>query len=317
MTAKTEFPVGSAIWPGVSSVGGNADKDTQEKIRGLITELAEYLASALEQVGISRFVFPLFRPFNALFALNQNHLFCVISPLSGGVASLRFMDWRDSPAGTTLEETVSEVKRQLGWTDLTSFEVPATLLADSSQRRRERLRTITQGSAQQVRTQLLRKERRVTLRPIFRTQPEDMELDETLCFVLMPFQPPFDRIYKKVLVSAIREGGLKPLRADEIFTTTPIVEEIWSHIATARLVIADVTGRNANVFYELGLAHAVGKPVIILTQSSEDVPFDIAYIRYFTYTDDERGWAKLREDLARAIETALAEPAGVPGLRDS
>lgn len=71
------------------------------------------------------------------------------------------------------------------------------------------------------------------------------------------------------------------------------------------VVIADCTGRNANVFYELGLAHPLGKPVILLTQSEKDVPTDVIHIRYITYAPTVRGFAKLESNLRRTLRDTL------------
>jgi hypothetical protein len=275
-------------------------------MRSLVTELAEYVSDSLEAVGVSRFAFPLFRPSNALFALTADKLLCVGSPLSGGVASLRFLDLREKHPSPTLEQLVNDVGRQLGWIDTFSFQTPSTLLSASTEAREGHLRQLAGDFAARIRAEVQHQQRRVILHPIFQTQPENMELDDQLCFVLMPFQAAFNRLFQNVIEPVIKESGLKPLRADQVFSPTPVVEDIWVHIATARLLVADVTGKNPNVFYELGVAHTVGKPVIVIAQNKADVPFDIAYIRYFLYADDEQGWKKLRSDLESAIAAALS-----------
>jgi hypothetical protein len=79
---------------------------------------------------------------------------------------------------------------------------------------------------------------------------------------MMPFGEWFDRYYQEIYVPAIREAGFEPVRADELFTTGSVVEQIWDQIVKAKLLLADLTGKNANVFYELGLSHAARKPVV-------------------------------------------------------
>ena len=69
-------------------------------------------------------------------------------------------------------------------------------------------------------------------------------------------------------------------RADDFFTTEQVVDEVWTASLKTKLVIADCTGRSPNVFYELGLEHAIGKPTIVITQNHDDVPFDIRAWRY-------------------------------------
>ncbi len=76
------------------------------------------------------------------------------------------------------------------------------------------------------------------------------------CFVITPFGLPFDRYYKNIFVPAIEEAGLRPVRGDSIFLPSAIMQDIWRLLSDAKILIADMTGRNPNVFYELGLAHA-------------------------------------------------------------
>ena len=81
------------------------------------------------------------------------------------------------------------------------------------------------------------------------------------CFVMMAFAPPIGDYYTKVYEPAIRKAGLRPVRADsEIFGTGKVMEQIWSGIRSAKVLVAELTKRNPNVFYELGLAHALQKP---------------------------------------------------------
>jgi len=138
----------------------------------------------------------------------------------------------------------------------------------------------------------------------------EFKSEPRLCFVLMPFDKsedrskPFMRVYK-VIKATVRKAGLRCKRADEIFGPTPIVQDIWGHINKAILVIADLTGRNANVFYEIGLSHALPKKVVFLTQTMNDVPFDLKHIRYIEYRNTDAGRKKLARDLLRAIKVSL------------
>jgi len=79
---------------------------------------------------------------------------------------------------------------------------------------------------------------------------------------MMPFGEWFDRYYQEIYVPAIKEAGFERVRADELFTTGSAVEQMWEQIEKAKLLLADLTGKNPNVFYELGLAHAARKPVV-------------------------------------------------------
>jgi hypothetical protein len=137
--------------------------------------------------------------------------------------------------------------------------------------------------------------------PIFRARPKGV--DPTRCFVLMPFSAPFDRLFAEVIVPATEAIGLRCLKADNFFSPTPIIEDIWTQIVRSALIIADVTGKNPNVFYELGIDHTLGKPVTIITQNKSDIPFDISYLRCFEYSDDVNGRGKLMSDIMDSLTT--------------
>jgi hypothetical protein len=87
------------------------------------------------------------------------------------------------------------------------------------------------------------------------------------------------------------------MRADDIFAPgNYITENIWKLVNRSALLIADVTNKNPNVFYELGIARTVGRDVILISQKKEDVPFDIQNLQYYLYTYDENGKQKLSDD---------------------
>ena len=134
-----------------------------------------------------------------------------------------------------------------------------------------------------------------------------MTLDPNYCFVLMPFVQEMKPIYEDHIRPVVKKCGMTCSRADEITGTNLITVDIWEHINRARFIIADLTGQNANVFYEVGLAHAVGKDVILLTQTMGDVPFDLRPLRCVEYTYDPRGVKTLEKQLKDTIETLIGE----------
>src|SRR4051812_3521616 len=97
-----------------------------------------------------------------------------------------------------------------------------------------------------------------------------------LCFVVMPFRAELNFFYLYLRRYLQERHGLRVERGDHRILTVPILDKIREQIIEAKVLIADITGRNANVFYELGLAHAFEKSVILITQDEdEDVPTDI------------------------------------------
>ena len=78
--------------------------------------------------------------------------------------------------------------------------------------------------------------------------------------------------------------------------------DVWAVVYQSRVVIADCTTRNPNVFYEIGMAHTVGKPVILITQNEDDVPFDLRHIRYITYEYTPPGMVSFEASLTKTIQ---------------
>ena len=133
--------------------------------------------------------------------------------------------------------------------------------------------------------------------------------------VLMPFAEELRPLYADHMKVVAERLKLTIARADDFFTTEHIVEEIWSAIALSEIVIANCTGRNPNVFYEIGLARAIGVPVILITRSSDDVPFDLRQRRYIHYEFTPRGMKAFEEALKKTIETIRADPRNVQDKR--
>jgi hypothetical protein len=124
-------------------------------------------------------------------------------------------------------------------------------------------------------------------------------------FVIMPFSVELQPVYDDHIRKCAEELHLRVGRGDDFFTAHSVMEDIWKAVLGARVVIADCTGKNANVFYEIGLAHAIGKPVILITQNSDDVPFDIRYLRYIQYDFTPRGMQVLERRLIDTLRGTL------------
>lgn len=129
------------------------------------------------------------------------------------------------------------------------------------------------------------------------------------CFVMMPFKDPFGGYYDTVFKPAITKAKLAPVRADDLFRPGVIVSDLWQMIQEAKILLAELTTKNANVFYELGLAHAIGKPVILVCENLDDVPFDLQQLRILIYDKNNPEWGKeLSEKITRAIAETLDKP---------
>lgn len=129
-------------------------------------------------------------------------------------------------------------------------------------------------------------------------------LPKPFVFVLMPLNPSFDDIYKFGIKGAADDVGAYAERVDEQIFMEGILDRIFNQISKADIVVADMTGRNPNVFYEVGYAHALGKIVILLTQNSEDIPFDLKHRQHTVYGGKIE---TLRNELATKLEWAIRE----------
>jgi len=135
-------------------------------------------------------------------------------------------------------------------------------------------------------------------------QASVIESASRLCFVMMPFGKRFDEVYRLGIAPAASENGLIALRADEMASSGFILEQIRTAIQQSRICVADVTGSNPNVLYEVGYAQAIRKPIVLLVGEGAQLPFDIAHQRVIVYGDDIES---TRERLGGAIALALSD----------
>jgi hypothetical protein len=138
-------------------------------------------------------------------------------------------------------------------------------------------------------------------RPSVFTIPAHEKIEPALVSVMMPFDAGFAPVYDS-LKATVARVDLRCRRVDEIWENPAIIQDIVSLIDRSRVVICDCTGRNPNVFYEIGIAHTLGREVILITQNKGDIPFDLRHLRYVLYLNNAEG----REALSTALETRLS-----------
>lgn len=148
----------------------------------------------------------------------------------------------------------------------------------------------------------------VAPRPKVFSWPADRSRDPSLVAVMMPFDARFNRVYE-TLQEAATDAGLRCHRADDVWEQDHIMDDVASLIWRARAVISDFTGKNPNVFYETGIAHALGRDVIQITQSTDDVPFDLRSIRFVRYLANDEGFERLRKQVADRLRDLVTRPA--------
>lgn len=114
----------------------------------------------------------------------------------------------------------------------------------------------------------------------------------------MPFSSDYDDTYKLGIKSACEEAGFFAERVDEQKFSESILERIYRQILAADIIIAVMSGRNANVFYEVGYAHALEKQCVLVTNSASDIPFDLKHHKHIVY---DGSLAKLKSELTEDL----------------
>lgn len=152
-------------------------------------------------------------------------------------------------------------------------------------------------------TDIVRKGMPLKSHPIFGEPIKDFEAADV--FVIIPFRNEFQTVYKQVIKPVVEGVGLSIRRGDDFFSGQRIMDEVWSSLVNSKLCIAECTGLNPNVFYELGIAHMLGIPTILIMREGHEIPFDIHDRRVIMYQEGEEGFRDLHQHLHKAVQTEL------------
>lgn len=132
------------------------------------------------------------------------------------------------------------------------------------------------------------------------------EMDPQLVALMIPFDVSFTRVCKTIK-SAATSLSLKCERADDIFENSVLVQDIFTLIFKASIIVCDCSGKNSNVLYETGIAHLLGRSVILITQNLDDIPFDLRHHRIITYLNDSAGLRTLKKKLTNRMKTLMGK----------
>jgi len=120
-------------------------------------------------------------------------------------------------------------------------------------------------------------------------------------FVAMQFSAPFNEIYSEVISKVCSDLGLEAWRADDIYGPGVIIEDITRQLIESQAIIVEITPVNANVYYELGYAHAMGKPTILVADKNTKLPFDVSPFRVLFYENSIPGRSHFEEGLRKHL----------------
>jgi hypothetical protein len=129
--------------------------------------------------------------------------------------------------------------------------------------------------------------------------------NEKLVTVMLPFK--LQKSFEAVKI-ACNNLGLDCSKADDIWENPTFIQDIFDLIFTCRVVVADLTGKNQNIFYEVGIAHTLGKTVVPITQSMADVPSDLGHHRALLYCPNEQGYKDLTTEIEKRLKTLFPNP---------
>jgi len=122
-------------------------------------------------------------------------------------------------------------------------------------------------------------------------------------FVVMQFTKEYNELFEDVIKPITEQAGFECIRADEFYTSTPIIKDIIESIQDSTAIIAEITPDNPNVFYEIGYSHAINKPTILLCdRKREKLPFDISSFRTLFYENTIAGKNKVEESLKKYLQ---------------
>ena len=128
------------------------------------------------------------------------------------------------------------------------------------------------------------------------------QTEDDLVSVMMPFDAAFSPVYTAIQRSCA-DAGLRCLRADDIWQETAIVQDVFNLLVRSHIVVVDFSGRNPNVMYETGIAHTLGRRVIPISQSLDDVPFDLRHHRVLKYLSNAEGLTSMQATLSERLKT--------------
>lgn len=126
----------------------------------------------------------------------------------------------------------------------------------------------------------------------------DSGVERDLVAVMCPFTSAMEPVFHAIN-DACTKTGFRAQRAKDIWDHSVLIQDIFSLIFRSHIVVCDFTAKNPNVFYEAGIAHTLGKHVIPITQSADDVPFDLRHHRFLPYLNNNEGRSNLADDLAK------------------
>ena len=278
--------------------------DIPQEIEKISTEFFNLVTNLTTNNTYDHRIVRILKPTSICIIRTNTEVHFILTNEFSGVPSVIFEDFRQK-GEASLSTAIALTQRDLLFVNPFGFSIPNAVIES---------RDITSDLIfpyveQYYKSEVLFFEklaREVRIKPIFKGR--GFFLENKKCFVLMPFNNDnnLQEIYQDSVKKVVESLGITCQRADDIYETKPIIETIWEQINKATFIIADLTNKNANVFYELGVAHTVGKEVILLSQNIDDVPFDLRHLKIILYETTPRGVTNLEKQFESMIQSVTA-----------
>lgn len=285
---------------GVSLSGGDLPSDLQDSANKVLRAVDQSVTKIAQDEHLAPSQVRILRPCNVCTLVNDNTVFIIVSNIhAGGMPSYTYLDF--SGKSFNLQAAITMVERDLFYEQAFGFTFSKHLLGAGDNEIEALAHSLAESYIEEEMVNFERLKRIVKIKPIF--EGRDFMLNENLVFVLAPFEQPFNTIFIDHIKPAVEStAGLTCIRADNIYDNKPIIEDIWRNINEAHIIVSELTNRNPNVFYETGVAHTVGKEVILVTQNMDDVPFDLRHLRCIVYEYTPKGIKVLENNLRNTID---------------
>ena len=283
---------------------GKLPFEIQKVIWQLFSQIDKCVQNTAIAKGISMRYVRLNNPLKYCVYVTQYKTYVFATDKNVGPATLIYHGSYDDP-DINRHQIVKELEDNYGYEDIFSIDFPTSYLRFGSDEEKIKYAgIISEQYLEDVQHEIFLEGKRMRQNSIF--HKNEFVLNDNLVFVACPFKEPFNAIYEDQIKPLVENDlNMECLRADEIYSNGPIIDDVWRLINEARVIIADLTERNPNVFYEVGMAHAIGKDVLLLAQNVEDIPFDLRHLRTIIYQADYRGQINLRDKISKVIKTIL------------
>jgi len=295
---------------GTRTHSGNLSPALTQNVDKLVEEFEAAVEESSKANGVRRAVVRSRLACNTIVVLTDRSVYLACERSSGGIPSAIYLDHTGKEFSE--QQVLDAAIWEFGYRDPFVLRLPRNLLEEQAADRQPAVHAIAQQWVDSEARRVTMLSQLVTIDPLF--GPPGYRVNPELCFVLMPFADDLDAVYRDIVKPTVESLGLVCKRADEIRSNDAIMRDIWKSICEARLIVADLTNSNANVFYELGIAHTLGKPTILLCQSSDArFPFDVMHLRRVSYENTASGGQRLEKELRETVTTVLQRSTSAVG----